>query len=64
MTLNNYDKIKITYLPPCRNGYGTRNPYIGMKGEVRDNDGKTFNLFTGSSWLVGIKLKTVKYDTI
>ena len=60
----NGDKIKITYLNPCRNSYGQRNPYIGMQGEVRDFNGKIFNLFTGSSWLVGIKLKKCKYDTI
>ncbi len=62
--MNNGDKIKITYLPPCRNGMGSRNPYIEMEGEVRDFDGNVFSLYTGHSWLTCIHLKTCKYDTI
>ena len=49
------DKIKITYLKPCINGRGTKNPYIGMEGEVKDLTKKSFNLYTGKSWLIGIK---------
>jgi hypothetical protein len=52
--MKNGDRITITYLPPCVNGGGDPNPYINMSGEVRDYDGKTFSLFTGTSWLVGI----------
>jgi len=62
--LKNGDKIKITYLPSCINGLGTKNPYIGMSGEVRDFDGKTFNLFTGSSWLVGIKFRNCCFKNL
>ena len=53
--MKNGDRITITYLTPCVNGGGDPNPYIGMSGEVRDYNGKTFNLFTGSSWVVGIE---------
>lgn len=58
----NGDKITITWLPSCVNvPIGTPNPYIGMSGEVYDiKDGK-FDLFTGSSWLVGIELKNCKF---
>jgi hypothetical protein len=59
--LKNGDNIKITYLPPCRNGYGTRNPYIGMEGTVHDFNGVTFNIFTGTSWLTCISIKTCKF---
>lgn len=60
--LQNGDEIKITDLPSCRNvPRGTPNPYIGMSGEVRDFDGKRFNLFTGNSWLVGIEYKKCSF---
>lgn len=59
------DKIQIIYLPSCINvRLGTPNPYIGMSGEVRDLTDTTFSLFTGNSWLVGIKLKTVRYKFV
>jgi hypothetical protein len=60
--MKNGDKIKITYLPPCINGAGERNPYIGMQGEVRDFNGKMFDLFTGTSWLVGIHVRTCRFE--
>lgn len=62
--LNNGDNIKITYLPPCRNGYGQPNPYIGMVGIVHDFNGKSFNLETKTSWLVCIDLKKCKFVKI
>ena len=52
--MKNGDRIKITYLKPCINGGGDPNPYIGMEGTVVCYNGKTFDLFTGTSWLVGI----------
>jgi hypothetical protein len=58
----NGQKIKITHLPTCKNAkQGTPNPYIGMEGIVHDFCGKTFSIFTGSSWLVGIELKKCKF---
>jgi hypothetical protein len=60
-TIENGNKVKITYLPPCINGEGEKNPYIGMEGIIHDFNGKMFNLFTGNSWLVGIHLKTCKF---
>ena len=62
--LKNGDRIKITYLEPCRNGQGTRNPYIGMSGVVHDLTETDFSLLTESSWLVFIDLKTCKYIKI
>jgi hypothetical protein len=59
--LQNGDRIRITYLPPCRNGNGSPNPYIGMEGEVQDLNSVDFTLFTGSSFLVFINLKTCKF---
>lgn len=56
--------IKITNLPPCINGQGTKNPYIGMAGEVHDYNGETFSLFTGTSWLVGIKEENCSFELI
>jgi len=53
--MKNGDRIKITYLKPCRNGGGDPNPYIGMEGKVDCYDGKRFDLFTGTSWLIGIE---------
>jgi hypothetical protein len=55
MAIKNGDQIKITWLPPCRNGNGSRNPYIGMSGTVHDLKDGRFDLFTGTSWLVGIQ---------
>ena len=49
------DRIKITYLPPCINGGGSKNPYIGMEGIVVDLKDGYFHLFTGNSWLCGVK---------
>jgi hypothetical protein len=63
-TLKNGDKILITYLKPCRNGNGTRNPYIGMSGTVYDLTTHDFSLLTDTSWLVFIDLKTTKYKHI
>ena len=60
-TLKNGDKIKITYLKPCRNGYGRKNPYIGMSGVVHDLTKTDFSLLTETSWLVFIDLKATKY---
>jgi hypothetical protein len=62
--MKNGDKIRITYIPPCKNGLGTPNPYIGMEGEVHDFDENTFNLRTETSWLVGIRVKTCKFIPI
>jgi hypothetical protein len=62
--LKNGDWIKITYLPPCQNGRGAPNPYIGMEGEVWDFDGETFSLQTETNWLANITLKTCKYDVL
>ena len=56
--MKNGDKIRITWLPACKNAKpGTPNPYIGMEGVVVDLNKKEgyFHLFTGSSWLCGIK---------
>jgi hypothetical protein len=55
--LKNGDKILITWLQPCINGGGGRNPYIGMSGVVCDlnEDEGYFHLFTGSSWLCGVQ---------
>ena len=62
--MKNGDKIKITYLPSCINAPGVRNPYIGMAGEVRDFANGWFSIFTGTSWLCAIRLKTCKYENI
>ena len=63
--MKNGDNIKITYLPSCINvPNGTPNPYIGMAGTVENFDGKIFDIFTRSSYLVGIKFKTCKYEEI
>jgi len=62
--LQNGDRIKITYLPPCRNGNRSPNPYVGMEGVVCDFDGKQFGLLTDTSWLIGVELKTCKYERI
>lgn len=62
--MKNGDKIQITYLPPCRNGEGERNPYIGMSGIVHDFDGVSFSIFTGTSWLCVIRYKKCKYRLI
>jgi hypothetical protein len=59
--LQNGDYVQLIYLPPCRNGQGTRNPYTGMEGTVFDFNGVYFNILTETSWLVGIKLKTCKF---
>lgn len=64
ISLKNGDFIRITYLPPCKNGYGTPNPYIGMEGEVWDLDGYTFNLQCETSWLTNIDFKFCKYEMI
>lgn len=53
--LKNGDHIRITWLSPCRNAPGTRNPYIGMSGTVTDLHDGGFHLFTGSSWLCAIR---------
>jgi hypothetical protein len=63
-SLKNGERIRITYLPPCRNGYGSKNPYIGMEGIVHDFDGKSFSIMTETSWLVCIKIKTCKFKKI
>jgi len=55
MSLKEGDNIRITWLPSCRNGQGTRNPYIGMSGIVTDLRDGMFDLFTGDSWLVGVR---------
>jgi|APCry1669189101_1035198.scaffolds.fasta_scaffold393174_2 hypothetical protein len=56
MSLKEGDRIRITWLPSCRNAPGTRNPYIGMEGTVHDIKEGMFDLFTGNSWLVGVKM--------
>lgn len=53
--LKNGDRIKITWLPPCINGEGTKNPYIGMIGTVTDLENDYFNLDCTTSSLCGIK---------
>lgn len=57
MKLKNGDKILITYLSPCINARNSKNPYIGMSGTVVDLNKEEgyFHLFTGNSWLCGIK---------
>ena len=62
--IKNGDWIKITYLPPCKNGLGTPNPYIGMEGEIWDFDGTTFSLQCETNWLAAIDLKGCKYEII
>ena len=57
-------RIKITYLPPCINGRGTPNPYIGMEGRVHDLRDGLFDLDTGKSWLVGVKVKDCKFEIL
>jgi len=55
-------RIKITYLSPCRNAPNCENPYIGMEGVVHyEADGK-FSIKTDNSWLVNID--KCKYETI
>ena len=57
--------IEITWLPACLNvSKNTPNPYIGMSGEVQNYNGKTFDLFTGTSYLVGINVFKVTYKLI
>lgn len=57
------DYIKITYLPYCRNVYyNVPNPYIGMEGTVKFVDHESFDLFTGTAWLIGLDIKTCKYE--
>ena len=63
--MENGNKIVITYLPSCINvPRGMPNPYIGMTGTVEEFNGITFDLFTGSSYLVGIKYKSCKYEKV
>ena len=52
--LKNGDKIQLTWLPPCRNGNGSPNPYIGSVGIVYDYDSKTgaFSLEMEKAWLI------------
>lgn len=65
MIFKNGINIVITYLPSCRNvPNGYENPYIGMYGKVVDFDGDSFDLFTGSSWLVGIKYNTCRFTIL
>lgn len=60
--IKNGDKVKITWLPPCKNSKGSPNPYIGMKGIVEDlNPDKSFVLNTGTSILIVGKRYKVKY---
>ena len=61
LDLKEGDEIEITYLPPCKNNVNGQNPYIGMKGTVVDLYGDKFDLFTGTSWLVGVNLNTCKF---
>jgi hypothetical protein len=61
--LKNGDRIRMTYIPPCRNGHGKPNPYIGMEGEVCDLDNGKFTLHTkGGAWLCCLDLKTDKFE--
>jgi len=62
--IKNGDYIRITYLPPCSNGQGSPNPYIGMEGIVCDFDGKVFAIKSMSSTLTCIHLKTCKYEKL
>lgn len=62
--MKNGDIIKLTYLTPCINGKGSPNPYIGMQGEVKNFNGKTFSIFTGSSWLVYIDYAKTEFEVI
>ena len=55
--LRNGDRIRITWLPSCRNTPGTRNPYIGMEGTVEDltrRGGLNFSLVGETSVLIVI----------
>ena len=51
---NNGDKIQITWFPPCINGRGQTNPYIGFEGIVQDMNKieGSFCIFSGSAVLV------------
>lgn len=62
--LSNGDFIEITWLPSCRNAPGFRNPYIGMKGEVKDLRDGIFHLFTGNSWLCGVRVGRTCYRAL
>jgi hypothetical protein len=60
--LKNGDKIRIVYLPSCINvPKFTPNPYIGMEGIVQDIDDESFTLFTGTSYLANINIKSCKF---
>lgn len=60
--LSNGARIRITWLPACKNSnYKTKNPYIGMEGVVQFFDGTTFTLDTGSSRLVNVKAKNCQF---
>lgn len=60
--LSNGDRIKITWLPDI---CGEISAYIGYEGIVYDLDKSgSFNLFSGSSWLVGLDVAQVRYDLI
>ena len=60
--MKNGDHITITYLPPCRNGQGTPNPYIGMSGIVSGLNKESFSLFTGTSWLIVNDIKKTLWN--
>ncbi len=61
--LKNGDYIRMTYMPPCRNGHGSPNPYIGMEGVVHDLDNGKFSILTkGGAWLCCLDLKTDKFE--
>jgi hypothetical protein len=62
--IKEWDRIKLTYLPSCRNAPGNKNPYIGMEGTVYDVRAGYFDLYTGSSWLVAIRVNSCKYELI
>ena len=57
--LKNGDKIKITWLPSCKNAPYSKNAYIGMQGVVEDlKEDKSFTLRTETAVLiVGKKYK-------
>lgn len=54
-------KVEIIKLTRCKNAPRyTKNPYIGMIGIVHNVNNKKFDLYTGSSWLVGIEINKCK----
>jgi hypothetical protein len=63
ITLKEGERIRIINLPHCINvNKYVKNPYIGMEGIVTNLKDGYFDLKTESSWLVGIKVISCKYE--